>query len=258
MRATIFAFGLLLLAAPASAQNDQATPPPADSAAPPPAGDTALPAPPPGGQTSSQATPGQSQTAPAPTPVAAPSNPPPFNPPMMGPKLLISTAMGDITVQLDQERAPNSVANVLRYVREKHYDGTVVYRVVKGFVDQMGSFAAHNKGRGVHPGKVKLESANGLRNLRGAVALAHGDDPDSATADFFIDVADHPDLDKSDTSVGYAVFGQVIDGMDVVDRINQVAVGDDGPMKGQAPVDPILVKKISIIGEPAAKATKKK
>jgi cyclophilin family peptidyl-prolyl cis-trans isomerase len=229
MRAIILAFGLFLAATPSWAQ----TQPPADSAAPPPASDD--------------------QAAPAPTPAPAVTNPS-----MTGPKLLISTSMGDITLQLDSVRAPKSVANVLRYVREKHYDGTAVYRVVKGFVIQMGSFGAHNKGRGVDPGGVKLESDNGLHNVRGAAALAHGDDPDSATADFFIDVGDDTALDKSDSSVGYAVFGQVSDGMDVVDKINQVAVGDDGPMKGQAPVDPILITKISIIGEPVAKAVAKK
>jgi cyclophilin family peptidyl-prolyl cis-trans isomerase len=177
---------------------------------------------------------------------------------MTGPKLLISTSMGDITLQLDAARAPKSVANVLRYVREKHYDGTAMYRVVKGFVDQMGSFDAKGQGRGIDPGGVKLEADNGLKNLRGAVALAHGDDPNSASADFFINVADLPSLDKSDTSVGYAVFGQVADGMDVVDKINLVPVGDNGPMKGQAPVDPIIIKKVSIIGEPAPKAAAKK
>ena len=229
MRAIILAFGLFLAATPSWAR----TQPPADSAAPPPASDD--------------------QAAPAPTPAPAVTNPS-----MTGPKLLISTSMGDITLQLDSVRAPKSVANVLRYVREKHYDGTAVYRVVKGFVIQMGSFGAHNKGRGVDPGGVKLESDNGLHNVRGAAALAHGDDPDSATADFFIDVGDDTALDKSDSSVGYAVFGQVSDGMDVVDKINQVAVGDDGPMKGQAPVDPILITKISIIGEPVAKAVAKK
>ncbi|HUO02827.1 MAG TPA: peptidylprolyl isomerase [Rhizomicrobium sp.] len=252
MRAIIFSLSLCLLAAPSWAQTEQPAPPPADSAAPPPSSDTAAPAPPPGGQTA----PDQTQAAPAPAPVT--SNPPPSNPTMTGPKLLVSTAMGDITIQLDRVRAPKSVADVERYVHEKHYDGTVVYRVVKGFVVQMGSFGAHGKGRGVHPGKVKLESDNGLHNLRGAVALAHGDDPDSATADFFIDLADNPALDKSDSSVGYAVFGQVVDGMDVVDKIAQVPVGDDGPMKGQAPVDPILIKKVSLIGEPAAKAPAKK
>jgi cyclophilin family peptidyl-prolyl cis-trans isomerase len=248
MRAVTFVFGLLLLATPSFAQSEQpASSPPADSAAPPPASDSTVQAPAPGGQT----TPDQAAPAPAPAPAVT-------NPPMTGPKLLISTAMGDITLQLDSQHAPKSVANVLRYVREKHYDGTVVYRVVKGFVIQMGSFGAHNKGRGIHPGGVPLEAGNGLHNLRGTAALAHGDDPNSATADFFINVADDTALDKSDTAMGYAVFGQVIDGMDVADKINQVAVGDDGPMKGQAPVDPILIKKISIIGEPAPKASAKK
>jgi peptidyl-prolyl cis-trans isomerase A (cyclophilin A) len=240
MRATVFVIGLLLLTTPSFAQSEQ-------PASPPPAGDSTTAAPPPGGQT----TPDQA----APAPAAAPAV---TNPPMTGPKLLVSTSMGDITLQLDAVRAPKSVANVLRYVREKHYDGTAMYRVVRGFVDQMGSFDAKGQGRGIDPGGVKLEADNGLKNVRGAVALAHGDDPNSASADFFIDVADLPSLDKSDTSVGYAVFGQVADGMDVVDKINLVPVGDNGPMKGQAPVDPILITKVSIIGEPAPKAAAKK
>jgi len=247
MRAVVFGFALSMLAMPALAQDaQQASPPPADNSG-------AMAAPPPGGQTTpTQATP--DQAAPAPAPVAAPTNPT-----MTGPKLLlVATSMGNITLQLDQTRAPKSVANVLRYVREKHYDGTVVYRVVKGFVIQMGSFGAHSKGRGVHPGPVPLESDNGLHNLRGAIALAHGEDPNSATADFFIDLGDNTPLDKSDSSVGFAVFGQVADGMDVVDQIAQVPVGDDGPMKGQAPVDPILIKSVTIIGEPSKAAAKKK
>ena len=232
MRAIVVSLGLCLMAMPALAQDAQpASPPPADSATPP-ANGTAAPAP------------ADQTPAAAPAPAAA------TNPPMTGPKILISTSMGDITLQLDSVRAPKSVTNVVRYVREKHYDGTAMYRVVKGFVDQMGSFDAKGQGRGIDPGGVKLEADNGLKNLRGAVALAHGDDPNSASADFFIDVSDLPSLDKSDTSVGYAVFGQVVDGMDVVDKINDVPVGDNGPMKGQAPVDPILIKKVTIIGEP--------
>ena len=234
MRANILVFGLFLAATPVLAQSEQ-------PASPPPASDSTTPTPPPGGQT----TPDQA----APAPAAAPAV---TNPPMTGPKLLISTSMGDITLQLDAVRAPKSVANVLRYVREKHYDGTAMYRVVKGFVIQMGSFDAKGQGRGIDPGPVPLEAGNGLINAKGAVALAHGDDPNSAAADFFIDVDDNPALDKSDNSVGYAVFGQVSAGMDVVNQISQVPVGDNGPMKGQAPVDPILIKKVSIVGEPDA------
>lgn len=175
----------------------------------------------------------------------------PSNPPMTGPKLLLNTSMGDITIQLDEVRAPKSVANVLRYVREKHYDNTVFYRVAKGFVIQMGSWDAKGKGRPIHPGPVPLESNNGLSNLRGTVALGREEGPDTAKAEFYINLADNTPLDhKPDdpgANTGYAVFGQVISGMDVVDAIGNVPVGDNGPMPGQAPIDPIVVKKVTVL-----------
>ncbi len=211
MRLTALAF--LLLAAPALAQApDVATPPPAD-----------------------------------PVVTVAPTNPP-----MTGPRLLISTAMGDITVQMDSAHSPKSVANILKFVKAKHYDGTVVYRVAKGFVVQMGSWEAHMKGRGYHPVPVPLEANNGLHNLRGTVALARAEAPDSAGPEFFISLADNTDqldhrADDAGNTTGYAVFGQVTSGMDVVDAIGEVAVGDDGPIPGQAPVEPILIKKISLL-----------
>ena len=175
----------------------------------------------------------------------------PTNPEMTGPKLLISTSMGDITLQLDSVRAPKSVANVLRYAREKHYDNTAFYRVAHGFVIQMGSFDANGKGRGIHPGPVPLEANNGLSNLRGTVAMARAEAPDSATAEFFINLADNTPLNHEagdpGNNTGYAVFGQVITGMDVVDAIGQVPTGDNGPMPGQAPVTPIIVKKVTLL-----------
>jgi len=175
----------------------------------------------------------------------------PTNPPMTGPRLLITTSMGDITLQLDSVRAPKSVANILRYVKEKHYDGTVFYRVAKGFVIQMGSWEANGKGRGIHPGPVPLESNNGLSNLRGTVALGREEAPDTAKAEFYINLADNTPLDhaKDDpgANTGYAVFGQVTSGMDVVDAIGQVPTGDNGPMPGQAPITPIIVKKVSLL-----------
>jgi len=159
--------------------------------------------------------------------------------------------MGDITLQLDSVRAPKSVANVLRYVKEKHYDNTAFYRVAKGFVIQMGSWDAHGKPRGIRPGPVPLEANNGLSNLRGAVAMARAEEPDSATAEFFISLADNTRLDhKVDdpgNSTGYAVFGQVISGMDVVDAIGNVPTGDNGPMPGQAPVTPVVVTKVTLL-----------
>ena len=195
----------------------------------------------------------QAPAEPAPAPVAVEAAPPALtNPPMTGPRLLISTAMGDITLQLDSEHAPKSVANVMKYVKARHYDGTVVYRVAAGFVIQMGSWEAHMKGRGYKPVPVPLEANNGLHNLRGTVALARAEAPDSAGPEFFISLADNTgQLDHAPgdpgNSTGYAVFGQVTSGMDVVDAIGKVAVGDDGPIPGQAPVEPILIKKISVL-----------
>jgi peptidyl-prolyl cis-trans isomerase A (cyclophilin A) len=175
----------------------------------------------------------------------------PANPPMTGPRILIATSMGDITLQLDSVRAPKSVANVLRYVKEKHYDNTAFYRVAKGFVIQMGSWDAKGKPRGIHPGPVALEANNGLSNLRGTLAMARAQEPDSATAEFFINLDDNIRLNHEagdpGNNTGYAVFGQVTSGMEVVEAIGQVATGDDGPMPGQAPITPIIVKKVTLL-----------
>jgi peptidyl-prolyl cis-trans isomerase A (cyclophilin A) len=170
-----------------------------------------------------------------------------------GPKVQISTTMGDIVLQLDRVHAPQTVANFLRYVQEGHFDGTVFYRVVAGFVIQMGSWDADVHAHPTHD-PISLEANNGLSNLRGTVAMARGDDPASATAEFFINLADNAALDHqaadAGNTTGYAVFGQVISGMDVVDKIAAVPVGDHGPMPGQAPVDPITILKVSVLPEP--------
>ena len=166
------------------------------------------------------------------------------------PKVLIQTSMGDITLALDRVHAPATVENFLRYVNEGHFDGTVVYRVVPGFVIQAGSYDANVQARAVHE-PIALEANNGLSNVRGAVAMARSDEPASATAEFFIDLADNSRLDHQssdpDNHTGYAVFGHVVAGMRVVDRIASVALGDHGPMPGAAPVDPVLIRKVSIV-----------
>ena len=216
MRKTLLALAFLI-ASPALAQEQQ-QPPPTDTAAPAPQAVTHAPA----------------------------------NPPMTGPRILISTSMGDITLQLDSVRAPKSVANILRYVKKKHYDGTAYYRVAKGFVIQMGSWDSNGKGRGIIPGPVPLEANNGLSNLRGTVAFGRGEAPDSASADFFINLADNTPLDhKPDdpgNTTGYAVFGQVESGMEVVDAIGNVPTGGGkGPMPDQEPVTPVVVKKVTLL-----------
>lgn len=168
-------------------------------------------------------------------------------------KVLIETSLGDITLELDHARAPVTVDNFLRYVNEGHFDGTVVYRVVPGFVIQAGSFDADIHERPAHE-PIALEANNGLSNVRGAIAMARADDPASATAEFFIDLADNPRLDHQpsdpDNRTGYTVFGHVTAGMDVVDKIAAVALGDHGPMPGAAPVDPIVIRKVSVLAVP--------
>jgi len=172
--------------------------------------------------------------------------------PVAGPKVLISTDQGDILLQLDAVHAPLTVANFLRYAREGHYDGTIFYRVVPGFVIQAGSWEPNLQTRAVHP-SIPLEA--GQPNLRGTVAMARGDTPASATAEFFINLADNPALDRqaNDTAnaTGYAVFGQVIEGMDAVDKIAAVPLGDHGPFPGAAPVTPIVINHVVVLPDTA-------
>jgi len=170
---------------------------------------------------------------------------------MTGAKVMIQTSLGDITIQLDEVHAPLTTRNFLRYVRERHFDGTCIYRVMKGFVAQMGSFDATGRGRGVHDGIVS-ESNNGLKNLRGTLAMAHGDGATSTQAEFFINLADNPALDHqasdTGTATGFTVFAQVVEGMDVVDKIAQVPVKDGGPMAGTIfPETPIILNRVSVL-----------
>ncbi len=241
MRAMLFGFAVLLFAGGPGFAQDQA-PAPADAGAAAPAAPS-----------DNQAAPAPNQ-APADTANAPPADPhaiDPSIPEMTGPQITIATSMGNFTLQLDSTRAPKTVAQILRYVRAKHYDGTVVYRVVKGALIQMGSFDAKGQGRQPLPGKLPLESSNGLSNVRGTVGLARADEPDSGGADFFVNVGDESPLDAAKdmppNTTGYVVFGKVISGMDVVDAINNVTTGADGPMPGQAPTMPILITKVSIV-----------
>lgn len=163
------------------------------------------------------------------------------------PHVLIQTSMGDITLELDHDRAPATVDNFLRYVNEGHYDNTLIYRVAPGFVVQMGSYGVDGKMRPVHD-PVRLEV--GLKNVRGAVAMARENKPNSATAEFFIDLEDLPQLDPQPGEMdraGYAVFAHVVSGMDVVDKIAAVPRGGVGPMPGAAPLTPIVIEKVKAV-----------
>ncbi len=162
----------------------------------------------------------------------------------------IETSMGDIVIALDAEHAPKTVANFVAYAKSGHFNGTVVYRVVPGFVVQMGSVDAKGNGRKLRAA-IPLESANGLKNVRGAVAMARADKPASAQAEFFVDLADNTPLDPKPQDVpgttGYAVFGAVIGGMDVVDAIAKVALGGGkGPFPDAMPKTPVKIVKVTI------------
>ena len=158
--------------------------------------------------------------------------------------------MGDIFLELNAEKAPQTVANFLSYVKAGHYDGTVFHRVIDGFMIQGGGMTADmaEKPKGT---PIPNEADNGLRNLRGTLAMARTGDPHSATSQFFINVADNRFLDHRGKSVegwGYAVFGQVIDGMDVVDAIVAVPRGNRGP-HGDVPLEPIVMQRVSLLPE---------
>jgi len=144
-------------------------------------------------------------------------------------KVTMETSKGVITLELDSEKAPVSVENFVKYAKAGHYDGTIFHRVIPGFMVQGGGFDTDMKQRDTNP-PIKIEADNGLKNTKGTVAMARTSDPNSATSQFFINIADNAFLDhKSPTQQGwgYAVFGQVTDGMDVVDSIEKVKTGNN-------------------------------
>jgi len=172
--------------------------------------------------------------APAAAPPAASDAPPP------GPVVVLETSMGRILIALNREKAPISVDNFLKYVRARHYDGTIFHRVIPGFMVQGGGYAADMKEKSTRP-PIRNEARNGLRNSRGTVAMARLNDPNTATAQFFINVKDNHNLDFGIRGAGYAVFGQVIEGMDVADKIVVVpSTSRDG--LDDVPRSPVLIK----------------
>ncbi len=157
-------------------------------------------------------------------------------------KVRLSTSAGDIVLQLEADKAPGTVANFLAYVRAGHYDGTVFHRVIDGFMIQGGGMDARLREKPTRA-PIKLEAGNGLSNVRGAIAMARTNNPDSATSQFFINVVDNPRLDTF--GGGYAVFGQVIEGLDVVDRIKAVPTQAQGPHQN-VPVTPVTITKATL------------
>ena len=162
------------------------------------------------------------------------------------PKVKIATSMGDIVVQLDPAKAPKTVENFLAYVKDKHYDGTVFHRVMNGFMIQGGGFTADMVQKPTKP-PIALEANNGLKNDTYTIAMARTGDPNSATSQFFINVKDNAMLNApSPDGHGYAVFGKVVQGTDVVDKIKAVAVGNKGPHQN-VPTTPVTINSATLV-----------
>ena len=161
------------------------------------------------------------------------------------PVVVVETSMGTIKIELFQDKAPITVKNFLTYVDAKHYDGLIFHRVIPNFMVQGG---------GMEPGMkekktldpIKNEAGNGIANDRGTIAMARTGDPDSATSQFFVNVKKNDFLDRANAQdgVGYCVFGRVIEGMDVVDKIKEVKTGKRAPGHSDVPIEDVLIKSI--------------
>jgi peptidyl-prolyl cis-trans isomerase A (cyclophilin A) len=165
------------------------------------------------------------------------------------PKVKLTTTAGDIVIEVYPDKAPKTAENFLRYVREHHYDGTIFHRVIDRFMIQGGGFDrnfSEKKTRAPVVNEAREASAKGLKNQRGTVAMARTSDPDSATAQFFINVADNASLDPKPGNPGYTVFGRVVSGMDVVDRIKGVQTGHVG-MYDDVPITPVVITSATIV-----------
>ncbi len=176
-----------------------------------------------------------------------------------GPQVRLDTSLGAITVELAPDKAPKTVENFLGYTREGFYNNTIFHRVIDGFMIQGGGFSTDFQQKPTRS-PIPNEADNGLKNLRGTIAMARTADPQSATAQFFINVKDNSALDYRSPTLqgwGYTVFGKVTEGMDIVDKIRKVATGKGGPV-GQfsdVPTTQVILNSATIVSAPAAPAS---
>jgi cyclophilin family peptidyl-prolyl cis-trans isomerase len=158
------------------------------------------------------------------------------------PRVVIDTNLGNVVIELYADKAPITVKNFLQYVDDKHYDGTIVHRVIPNFMIQGGGYAAGmNEKKTRDP--IKIESANGLSNERGSIAVARAANPDSGTAQFFINLVNNRQLDRANSpdGAGYCVFGKVVSGMEIVDRIAQAPTGQQG-VHANVPMPDVVIR----------------
>ena len=163
------------------------------------------------------------------------------------PKVKFQTSLGDFVVEVYPDKAPKTVENFLQYVKDKHYDGTIFHRVIENFMVQGGGFTTAMNQKPARP-PVPLEASNGLKNDRGTIAMARTGNPNSATTQFFINVVDNTGLNApSPDGYGYTVFGKVIGGMDVIQKIRTVPTGSGGPFPSDVPKTPIVINSATLV-----------
>ena len=166
-------------------------------------------------------------------------------------KVLLHTSQGDITLELYPDKAPKTVDNFLQYVKDGFYDGTLFHRVIPNFMAQGGGWTKDLQRKRTRA-PIHNEANNGLSNLRGTLAMARTGDPNSASAEFFINLVDNKRLDyvgdaNGVVSWGYCVFGKVVDGMDTVDKIKAIETGPQGPFQSDVPKTQVLIEKASVV-----------
>ena len=174
------------------------------------------------------------------------------------PKVSMETSKGAVVIELYTDKAPVSVENFLRYVNDNAYDGTVFHRVIKGFMNQGGGFTPDLQKKPAKYPPIKNEADNGLKNKRGTIAMARTNDPNSATNQFFINTVDNAFLDHKDRSTrgwGYTVFGEVTEGMEVMDAIAATRTGPRGPFRSDVPLETIEIISIKVVATEAPAAT---
>lgn len=163
------------------------------------------------------------------------------------PTVALETTLGTIVVALDEKKAPATVDNFLRYVRSGFYDGTIFHRVIADFVIQGGGYDERYRKKPTR-GPIASEAQNGLSNLRGTIAMARSSDPHSATAQFFINLVDNASLDSGGVDAhGYTVFGRVVAGMEVVEKIAALSTGAGGPFARDLPKTPVVIESVKLL-----------
>ena len=168
-------------------------------------------------------------------------------------RVRVTTNFGAFVIEMQRDRAPLTVENFLFYVKSGYYTNTLFHRVISGFVIQGGGVGLDYKAKPTQKA-IANEAGNGLKNLRGTVGLARASGPHSGDCQFYLNVADNADLDPLPTRWGYAVFGKIVEGMEVIDRISVSPTGPMGPFKQDAPLQPVIIQKAELITEQATVA----